>query len=445
MIRENQKTLNNLQVILDLAMVVIALAISFWYRFLNYQGTYLEFNTYIPFLLILLPLYFFLYYTLGLYEPGRRKLLSKEVGKVIQANLLSMLVLFSLLYLIKEIDYSRQVLILFVIITSILTTLERAILRTIISNIQKKGYNKKQVIVIGTGRLARRLISKLKENKYLGFEIVGIIDDNVSIGKNIEGVKVIGGIGELESIIDQQEIDEIFITISTKDYDQFRKIIKVCEKSGVRSQIVPDYARFMPAKPQIDDIDGIPLINIRHVPLDNYLKAFAKRTFDIIVASLGLLICLPFFIFIAISITADSSGPAIFSQERVGLNKKSFMMHKFRTMKVQTEENSDVLWTTKQDLRKTRLGSVLRRTSLDELPQLWNVLKGEMSLVGPRPERPYFVEQFKEKIPRYMVKHQIRPGITGWAQINGWRGILRFERGLSVIYTILRIGLSCLI
>lgn len=422
MIRENQKTLNNIQVILDAAIVVIALVLSYWYRFLNYQGTYLNFNNYIPFLLLLVPLYFFLYYTLGLYEPGRRKSISKEVGKVIQANLLIMLVLFSLLYLIKEIDYSRQVLILFVIITSILTTFERAILRLIISNIQKKGYNKKQVLVIGTGRLARRLISKLIENRYLGFEIVGVIDDVVATGKNIEGIKVIGDINELECIIGNQEIDEIFIAISTKDYHKFGEIIKICEKSGVRSQIVPDYARFIPAKPHIDDIDGIPLINIRHVPLDNILKATAKRTFDIMVSSLGLLICFPILILIAASIKGDSQGPVIFTQERVGLNKKSFMMFKFRTMKVQTEETSDVIWTKKEDPRKTKLGNVLRRTSLDELPQLWNVLKGEMSLVGPRPERPYFVEQFKEKIPRYMVKHQIRPGITGWAQINGWRG-----------------------
>lgn len=422
MIRENQKTLSNIKVILDLALVVIALALSFWFRFLNYQGTHLDFNNYIPFLLLLVPLYFFLYYTLGLYEPGKHKSLSKEIGKVVQANLLIMLILFSLLYLIKEIDYSRQVLILFVIITSSLTTFERAILRIIMSNIRKKGYNKKHVLIIGTGRLARRLVSKLHEHRYLGFEIVGIIDDVVVTGKNIESIKVIGGINDLESIISNQEIDEIFITISTKDYDKFGEIINVCEKSGVRSQIVPDYARFIPAKPYIDDIDGIPIINIRHVPLDNILKAFGKRTFDILISFFALFVCLPFLILIAISIKIDSRGPVIFSQERVGLNRKSFMMQKFRTMKVQTEESSDVLWTTKEDPRKTRLGNFLRKISLDELPQLWNVLKGEMSLVGPRPERPFFVEQFKEKIPRYMVKHQIRPGITGWAQINGWRG-----------------------
>lgn len=422
MIRENQRTLNNLQIVFDLTMVVIALACAYLLRFSNYQGSYLEFKSYIPTLFLLIPLHFFLYYVLGLYEPRRRKSLSFEIGKIIQANLLSMMILISLLYLIKEIDYSRPVLILFVIITSILTLLERLILRIILYKIRKQGYNKKHVLVIGTGRLARRLIAKLKENKYLGYDVVGIIDDSIVVGKELEGVRVVGEISELESTIKNQEIDEIFITISAKEYEKFKRIIKVCEKSGVRTQIVPDYAGFIPAKPQIDDIDGIPLINIRHVPLDNFLKAFLKRTFDIVVSSFGLFICLPLFILIAISIKVDSPGPVIFAQERVGLNKKSFMMYKFRTMKVQTIKNSNLLWTTKEDPRKTKFGCFLRRTSLDELPQLWNVLVGKMSLVGPRPERPVFVEQFKERIPRYMVKHHVRPGITGWAQINGWRG-----------------------
>ncbi|WP_019851351.1 undecaprenyl-phosphate glucose phosphotransferase [Desulfitobacterium sp. PCE1] len=422
MIRENQKTLNKIQVILDLGIVVVALILAYGLRFANYEGTHLEFESYVPTLILLVPLHFFLYYFLGLYEPRRRKSLSFEVGKIIQANLLSTMILFTLLYIMKEIDYSRQVLIYFVVLTSILTIAERITLRAILNNIREKGYNKKHVLIIGTGRLAKRLIMALKENLYLGYEIIGIVDENTTVGKNLAEVTVIGGISDLENIIEESKIDEIFVTISTREYDAFRKIIKICEKSGVRTQIVPDYARFIPAKPQMDEVEGIPLINIRHVPLDNFLKAFGKRTFDIAVSFVGLVLCVPLFLIIVISIKLDSPGPVIFSQERVGLNKKNFRMYKFRTMKVQSAEESDQEWTTKEDYRKTRLGNVLRKTSFDELPQLWNVLKGDMSLVGPRPERPFFVEQFKEKIPRYMVKHHVRPGITGWAQVNGWRG-----------------------
>ena len=422
MIRENQKTLNKIQVILDLGMVVIALVLAYWLRFLNYDGSHLTFKNYIPALALLVPLQFFLYYCLGLYEPRRRKSLSFEVEKIIQANLLNTMILFTLLYLIKEIDYSRQVLIYFVILTSILTIAERITLRAALNNIREKGYNKKHVLIIGTGRLAKRLIIALKENRYLGYEIIGIVDESTAVGKSRAGVTVIGEISHLENIIMEKKIDEIFITISAKDYKLFRNIIKICEKSGVRTQIIPDYARFIPAKPLIDEVDGIPLINIRHVPLDNFLKALVKRSFDITVSFVGLVVCLPIFLVIIIGIKLDSPGAIIFSQERVGLNKKNFMMYKFRTMKVQSAEESDKEWTTKEDNRKTRLGNVLRKTSLDELPQLWNVLKGDMSLVGPRPERPFFVEQFKERIPRYMIKHHVRPGITGWAQVNGWRG-----------------------
>lgn len=422
MIRENQKTLNNIQIILDLLMVAIALPLAYWYRFLSYQGTYLDINYYIPTLVLLIPLHFFLYYFLGLYEARRRKSLTFEIGKIVQSNFLSMLILLSLLYMLKEVNYSRQVLLFFVVFSSVLTTIERILLRKILNNIRKQGYNRKHVLIVGTGRLTRRLISSLKENKYLGYEIVGIIDNDISKGKKVEEIPIIETIDGLEKVLSAYTIDEIFITLPAKEYDKFRKIIKVCEKSGVRTQFVPDYARFIPARPLIDDIDGIPLINIRHVPLDNFLKAFLKRSFDIVLSSLGLLLSSPILVIIALGIKSDSPGPILFSQERVGRSKKSFMMYKFRTMKVQMEESSDELWTTKDDPRKTKLGNFLRKTSLDELPQLWNVLKGDMSLVGPRPERPFFVEQFKEKIPRYMIKHHVRPGITGWAQVNGWRG-----------------------
>lgn len=422
MIRENQKTLNGIQILLDLAMVVIALALAYGLRFAGYEGTYLKFESYIPTLALLVPLHFFLYYTLGLYEPRRRRSLSFEVGKIIQACFFSMLILFTLLYLIKEIDYSRQVLLYFTVLTGLLTIAERVSLRAVLSAIREKGYNKKHVLIIGGGRLAKRLIIALRENRYLGYEILGIVDDATAVGKTLAGVPVIGGTGHLEAIITDKQADEIFITLSPKDYDIFRSIIKICEKSGIRTQIVPDYARFIPAKPQMDEVEGIPLINIRHVPLDNFLKSFGKRTFDVALSLAGLLLVSPLLILITLAIKLDSPGAVIFAQERVGLNKRNFMMYKFRTMEVQTAEESDKEWTTENDPRKTKLGNLLRRTSLDELPQLWNVLKGDMSLVGPRPERPFFVEQFKEKIPRYMVKHHVRPGITGWAQVNGWRG-----------------------
>jgi len=422
MIRENQKTFNRLQLLIDLAILVISLFLAYWLRFIDYSGLYLGIPHYIETLYLLIPLYFILYNVFGLYEPRRRKLLSVEIVSIIKTNLLSMAILLSILFFLKEIDYSRQVFILFILLNCLLTISERVIVRLLLFNIRKKGYNVKYLLIVGGGSLARKVIRAVKENKSLGYQIVGILDDHMAEGKTIEQIKIIGDINGLEAKILEHHIDEIIIALPLKEYDKLKSIVRTCEKSGVRTQIIPEYAKYIPARPLVDEIDGIPLINIRYIPLDNVVKAAGKRLFDIVMSCLGIVICLPIFLIVSIAIKSESPGPILFKQERIGLNRKPFSMYKFRSMKVQEEKESDTKWTTKDDDRKTRVGTFIRKTSIDELPQLFNVLKGDMSIVGPRPERPFFVEQFKEKIPKYMIKHQVRPGITGWAQVNGWRG-----------------------
>ncbi|MBQ1881557.1 MAG: exopolysaccharide biosynthesis polyprenyl glycosylphosphotransferase, partial [Lachnospiraceae bacterium] len=200
------------------------------------------------------------------------------------------------------------------------------------------------------------------------------------------------------------------------------RIVAKCEKSGVHTQFVPDYNRVIPSRPIMEDADGLPVINIRNVPLTRAENRFIKRAMDIVGSLILIVIFSPIMLIALIATRLSSPGPVIYKQERVGLHNKSFMMYKFRTMEMQKESEEKKKWTVKDDPRVTKVGRVLRRTSMDELPQLFNILKGDMSIVGPRPERPQFVEQFKEEIPRYMVKHQVRPGLTGWAQINGLRG-----------------------
>ncbi|MBR1497414.1 MAG: exopolysaccharide biosynthesis polyprenyl glycosylphosphotransferase, partial [Oscillospiraceae bacterium] len=197
-------------------------------------------------------------------------------------------------------------------------------------------------------------------------------------------------------------------------------IIECCEKAGVKLSIVPFYADYMPAHPQFDDLNGIPLMNIRRIPLDNFANAFIKRAMDIAGALMMLLLSSPFLLIAVIGIKLSSPGPILFRQVRVGRNRKPFTLFKLRTMRVNTEESS--AWSKKEDGRRTRFGSLLRKISLDEVPQALNILRGDMSLVGPRPELPIFVDRFKNEIPLYMVRHQVRPGLTGWAQINGFRG-----------------------
>ncbi len=422
MIRENQKILNKCQVIIDLLVLFLALLLAYYARFFNYSGEHLNLTYYLKTLYLLIPLYFLLYNFFELYEPKRRKDLSNELVGIVKANIFGLTILMSALFFIKEVNYSRQVFFFFILLNSTLTLIERVVVRRVLYRLRQKGLNKKFLLIIGAGRLGRRIIRKIKENPSLGYEIVGLIDDNVIKDKTVETVKVIGDISRLEDVINEYLIDEIIIALPLQEYDKLREIIKNCEKSGVRTQIIPDYTKYIPARPAYDDLDGIPLINIRHIPLDNLFRALTKRIFDVMVSGIGLFLCLPLFFVIAAAIKIESHGPVFFKQERVGLNRKNFMMYKFRSMKQQNDKESATRWTTENDPRKTKVGCFIRKTSIDELPQLYNVLKGDMSLVGPRPERPFFVERFREKIPKYMIKHQVRPGITGWAQVNGWRG-----------------------
>ena len=241
-------------------------------------------------------------------------------------------------------------------------------------------------------------------------------------GTVYKGVKVVGRIENIRYILPENKLDEIAITLALKDYEQLEYIVDLCEKSGVHTKFIPDYNSLVPSHPYTEDLMGLPVINIRYVPLTNPVNSILKRTMDILGACFGIVIASPVMLVCAILVKATSEGPVIFKQERVGLHNKVFKMYKFRTMEVQKQSAEENAWTVKNDPRVTKVGKFMRKTSLDELPQLFNILMGEMSLVGPRPERPQWVDKYKEEIPSYMIKHQVRPGLTGWAQVNGYRG-----------------------
>ena len=224
------------------------------------------------------------------------------------------------------------------------------------------------------------------------------------------------------NILALNSLDEIAITLGLAEYYKLERIVASCEKSGVHTKFIPDYGNIIPTKPYTEDLMGLPVINIRYVPLSNTFNMIIKRLTDLVGASICLVLFSPVMLVAAILVKITSPGPLIFKQERVGLHNRPFIMYKFRSMEVQKKQNEQKGWTTKNDPRVTNVGKFLRKTSIDELPQLINVLRGEMSLIGPRPERPQFVEKFREEIPRYMIKHQVRPGMTGWAQVNGLRG-----------------------
>ena len=300
--------------------------------------------------------------------------------------------------------------------------MERYALRRTLSSLRKRGFNQKHIILVGFSPVSDRFIDLCKKNPDWGYRIYGIVDDLTEQGASYRDVSVIGKIKDLGELLSKNTIDEIAITLPLAAYEKLPGIVAVCEKSGVHTKFIPDYQEIIHSKPIAEDMDGLPIINIRNVPLTEPFNALLKRVIDIIGALVGLILFGPLMIVIAVLVKLSSPGPIIFKQERVGLHNRPFMMYKFRSMGVQKTEDEKKAWTVKGDPRVTGIGKIIRKTSIDELPQFFNVLKGDMSLVGPRPERTQFVEMFKEQIPRYMIKHQVRPGITGWAQVNGFRG-----------------------
>lgn len=427
MIKDNQKVFNRLLVVIDAAITGISFVLSYFIKFYIMEDGpgigVLPVGEYINLLFFLVPGYMFLYYQCGVYAPKRTVRRRLEIYGIVKANTVGIAALIIILYMVvKEINYSRSVMAIFFVLNIFLTSCSRIVLRKGLQTMRRKGYNLKHILLVGYSRAAEEYIRRILDNPQWGYVVCGILDEHVPAGTLYKGVKVLGTIGNLEFILPENKLDEIAITLSLKDYDYLEEIVSICEKSGVHTKFIPDYNSLIPTKPYTEDLMGLPVINIRHVPLTNTGNMMTKRIIDIIGALFGIVLTSPIMLISAILVKCTSRGPIIFKQERVGLHNKPFYMYKFRSMEIQNAKEEKKAWTVKNDPRVTGIGKFLRKTSLDELPQMFNILKGDMSLVGPRPERPHFVDKFKEEIPRYMVKHQVRPGLTGWAQVNGLRG-----------------------
>ena len=431
MIKDNQQHFNRLQVVMDAVVVIVSYAFAWWLKFssgfVDKEIGVLSFEFYMRALILIVPLYILLYYAFNLYTPKRVQGRRLEFSNIVLANTVGLLILMAGFFLALSYseqlkNFSRSMFIYFFMINIILEEIERLMIRAFLRSIRKNGYNQKHILLVGYSKAAEQYIDRIKQNPQWGYNIRGILDDNIARGTMYKGVKVIGSVGNLSYILPENKLDEIAITLGLEEYYKLEKIVAECEKSGVHTKFIPDYGNIIPTRPYTEDLLGLPVINIRYVPLSNTFNALIKRLTDIIGSIICIIIFSPIMLTSAVLVKMTSKGPLIFKQERVGLHNKPFQMYKFRTMYVQTEEEEKKGWTQKNDPRVTSVGRFLRKTSLDEFPQLFNVLKGDMSLVGPRPERPQYVEKFREEIPRYMIKHQVRPGMTGWAQVNGYRG-----------------------
>ncbi|WP_342757014.1 undecaprenyl-phosphate glucose phosphotransferase [Kineothrix sedimenti] len=428
MIKDNQRYFNRLHLLVDAVVVALSYSLAWLIKFktpfANTEPgvTALSVATYFSALYFIVPGYVLLYYFFNMYTPKRATRRKYEISSIFKANTVGVFLFMVMLFAVKQEHFSRSLIFIFYVINIILTTLSRSMIRNGLQYFRKKGYNLKYVLLVGYSRAAEEYITRINANPQWGYVVRGILDDRVPGGTLYKGVKVLGRIDNLLYILPENKLDEIAVTLALEDYDRLERIVDLCEKSGVHTKFIPDYNSLVPSRPYTEDLMGLPVINIRYVPLTNTLNWVAKRAVDVVGSFCGIIISSPIMLVTVLLIKCTSRGPVIFKQERVGLHNKPFKMYKFRTMELQKTSQEQKAWTVKDDPRVTKVGKLLRRTSLDELPQLFNILAGEMSLVGPRPERPLFVEKFREEIPRYMIKHQVRPGLTGWAQINGYRG-----------------------
>ena len=431
MIKDNQKRLNRMHVLLDILVTVVAYALA-WFivisgKVLPLDEGVLKPQVYFMALIFIVPIYLILYASFHLYVPKRIQGRRSELANICKANVIGLMVftfvLFGLRRFVSHLSYfSTKMILAFFAANIILLEAERISIRIFLRSLRTNGYNQKHVLLIGYSRAAEGFIDRDSVNPEWGYHVQGILDDHRPAGFAYKKVQVLGPTNHLEDFLASNTLDEIAITLSIKEYSNLEQIVAACEKSGVHTKFIPDYNNIIPTIPYMEDLQGLPVIHIRHVPLTGVFNATMKRIVDLAGALFGLIVFSPLMLVTALLIKITSPGPVLFSQERIGLHNRPFKMYKFRSMEVQDPGRERSQWTTPHDPRVTPVGRFIRKTSIDEMPQFFNVLIGDMSLVGPRPERPLFVEKFKEEIPRYMIKHQVRPGLTGWAQVNGYRG-----------------------
>lgn len=411
--------LNKAQVCMDAGIIGAAYFFSWYLRFKSgffvQDVGVLPAKTYFSALFLIIPGYLLLYSIFQLYMPRRVKSYRKELMDIIRANGIGFMIFILVLYFIKQEHFSRQMLCIFFFINISLEFASRYLIRTILWKMRKQGLNQKHILMIGESQMAEQYMDRLRENPKWGYQVFAHLKDEE----------------KLERILEGNELDEVVIALRAEDYGKLERIVDVCEKAGVHTKMIPDFGNVISTRPYIEDVQGIPVIHVRRVPLNIMRNRAAKRAVDLIGATVAIILFSPVMLLTALVVALTEEGSVIYRQERVGLHNQVFYMYKFRSMIMQDEEKEKAEWSTRNDPRITPVGKLIRRTSIDELPQLFNVLKGEMSLVGPRPERPQFVQKFRDEIPRYMVKHQVRPGMTGWAQINGYRGNTSIEKRIE--------------
>jgi len=421
-----------IQVLLQLAGDILATAVAvifaYWLRFEVQVQPVTKglppFNMYLRLVPAVVLLYPLVFYFQGLYQRRRIRSRFDESMRVLVAVLLATVLLTASLtfYRPPDFTYSRLFLAIFAAVDTVLVGLTRWVVGVTLARIRRSGGNLQRVLVVGAGDLGRKVVDRLQLHKEYGFLVVGFLDDDPGRQqRDIQGVPVLGTTDDLEQIITDKRVDQVMIALPLEAHYRTVKLVRQAGQLLVDIKVVPDVLQYYVMRAGIEDLDGLPLINLTRIPLQGW-NQIVKRAFDLFGSATLLLATSWLFPIIAWLIKREDGGPVFFSQVRTGLDGRSFRLFKFRSMRADAEGDGEAHWTRSRDSRVTPIGDFLRRTNLDELPQLYNVLIGDMSLVGPRPEQPKFVERFRNRYPTYNARHRVRSGLTGWAQVNGLRG-----------------------
>ena len=435
MLQEQSRLFQRLLFFVDLVLVVAGWSSAWFIRFQVF--TWIDvlsppewhpFSRYLGFLPWVLIVSASVFWFSGLYAPDRFQRLTRLVFSVAKAVALGLLVTAASLSFYRELYFSRLHMILFGLITPTLMVTVRVVLFAMMRRARQQGLNKKRVLIIGAGNAGRRLEESFRQYPWMGFDVVGFLDDH-------KQQDVLGRVADAPAVVDGftesgRPIDYVYIALPLSAADRIEQIVNELSTRLTHVCLVPDLFHFDIVNSRISDLDGLPVIHlIDEAPLE--FRRIAKRVIDVVFSALVLIVTSPLFLLIAVVVKLSSSGPVFYRQRRMGLNGVTFDMLKFRSMPVNAEDESGPVWARPGESRATAVGRLLRRTSLDELPQFLNVLKGDMSVVGPRPERPVFIESFRERVPRYMLRHKTKAGITGWAQVHGWRGNTSIEKRIE--------------
>ncbi|RMD85632.1 MAG: undecaprenyl-phosphate glucose phosphotransferase [Candidatus Dadabacteria bacterium] len=435
MLKQRSQLFEVLFIAADLFVVSVAWCLAYWLRFktdlIPVSKGVPSFHNYLSLLLFIWLIWAFVFKRMGLYRPMRGVRTRREIWLLINANMLAVVFFIAATYLFREksVPFSRLVFVYFGFLATIGTVAQRSLLRYILREIRRRGYNLRYLLIVGAGQLAGDVASRIRKRRELGIQVIGCLSRDGTQKKGPRGIPVVGKYEDLEKILSDLDVDQLVVALPLEDNHFLPEIMSQIGDSLVDVKIIPDLHGFTTLGNAIEEFEGLPVITLRSSPLEG-INFVAKRALDIVISTLSIILLSPLFLLIALLIKCTSRGPVFYVQERVSLDGSPFKIFKFRTMYLDSEKDGPG-WTKPGDSRITPVGRFLRATSLDELPQLFNVLKGDMSIVGPRPERPVFIREFRKRIPRYMLRHKVPAGMTGWAQVNGWRGDTSIEKRIE--------------